>query len=128
MRVVLRGIPTCGTVKKARKWLDENGIAYEWSDLREAVPARDKIATWMTSFGFKPMRNTSGGAYRALGDGKKQWGDVAWLDAFSADPMLLKRPILEVDGAPAAVGFRPVEWERLLGQLGQKSVFERLAH
>ena len=52
------------------------------------------------------MRNTSGGAYRALGDEKKSWSDAQWVTAFNQDAMLIKRPIIERDGQPVMVGFR----------------------
>ena len=94
------GIPTCGTVKKARKWLDGKGIEYVWVDLREKPPTKARLTRWMKAFGPNPMRNTSGGAYRAL-------------PAFVADAMLLKRPVLEIDGKPAAVGFKQPDWEAL---------------
>ena len=110
MTVTIYGIPTCGTVKKARKWLDERDLAYTWVDLRKVAPGRDQLTEWVKFFGWKPMRNTSGGAYRALGDEKKVWTDAEWLDAFAADPMLLKRPIVEVDGAPVLVGFKEPEY------------------
>ena len=106
MAITLYGIPTCGTVKKARKWLDERGVDYAWIDLREAPPAREQLAHWVGAFTAKPMRNTSGGAYRALGPEKKTWTDDQWLEAFAADAMLLKRPVVEVDGEPVAVGFK----------------------
>ena len=115
MKVTVFGIPTCGTVKKARKWLDDKGVGYEWVDLRQAPPGRDRLARWVEAFGWKPMRNTSGGAYRALGDEKKAWEDAAWLDAFTADAMLLKRPVIEVDGAPALVGFKEPDFKLLFG-------------
>ncbi|MBN2799221.1 MAG: arsenate reductase family protein [Deltaproteobacteria bacterium] len=118
MSLKLYGITTCGTVKKARAWLDSRGAAYQWSDLREEPPTRAQIDGWMAIFGAKAMRNTSGGAYRALGPEKAEWSDAQWAEAFAADPMLLKRPILERDGAPVQVGFRGTDAEfeaRLLG-------------
>ena len=106
MKITVYGIPTCGTVKKARKWLDSQGVDYQWVDLRDAPPKKARIRKWMKEFGFKPMRNTSSGAYRALGPDKKSWAEKEWLEAFTKDAMLLKRPIVEVDGEPAAVGFK----------------------
>lgn len=110
MKRTVYGIPTCGTCRKARKWLDEKGVDYTWVDLREKAPSRARIRRWLAAFGPKPMRNTSGGAYRALGPEKQEWGAKEWEAAFAADAMLLKRPVLEIDGEPAAVGFRPDEW------------------
>ncbi len=115
MKLTLYGIPTCGTVKKARKWLDQRGIAYEWVDFRATAPEPERVAGWMAKFGFKPMRNTSGGAYRALPAEKKQWGGAEWLPRFQADAMLLKRPVVEIDGEPATVGFEEPVYEELFG-------------
>ncbi len=52
------------------------------------------------------MRNTSGQSYRALGEEKKDWTDAQWVDAFSRDAMLLKRPLFVKDGIAVLVGFR----------------------
>lgn len=106
MAIKLYGIPTCGTVKKARKWLDGEGVEYEWQDLRDKAPTKKQLKAWVKAFGSKPMRNTSGGAYRNLGPEKKEWSDAQWLDAFSKDSMLLKRPVVEEGGKPVTVGFK----------------------
>ena len=76
----------------------------------------------MAAFGAKAMRNTSGGAYRALGDEKKTWSDARWQEAFAADPMLIKRPIVEKDGVPVAVGFREDRYRELREQFGDSFI------
>lgn len=105
------GIPTCGTVRKARAWLDEQGAPYDWVDLRQSPPDRATIDRWIAAFGAKALRNTSGGAYRALGPEKAEWDDARWAEAFAADPMLIKRPVIERDALPVLVGFRAPEPE-----------------
>lgn len=114
-QVTVYGISSCGTVKKARKWLDEQGIAHDWVDFRKAPVDDARVARWVEVLGAKAMRNTSGGAYRALGDEKKTWDDARWTTEFQADAMLIKRPVLEIDGQPAAVGFKQAAWEQLFG-------------
>lgn len=119
MSLTVYGIPTCGTVKKARAWLTDNGVDHTFVDFRKTPPSPEQIATWVQAFGSKAMRNTSGGAYRALGDEKKSWSDERWARAFADDPMLIKRPIIERQGEPLKVGFRgtPEQLsETLLGQ------------
>ncbi len=103
--MLVYGIPTCGTVKKARAWLDARGVANTLVDIRATPPARERVAAWAAVFGVAAMRNLSGGSYRALGPEKEGWNNQEWIDAFAADPMLLKRPIVERDGAPLMVGF-----------------------
>ena len=106
MTIKVYGIDSCGTVKKAKKWLEARGIAYEWVDFRKNPPAGDQVARWTQSLGALKMRNTSGGAYRALGEEKKSWDNAQWTSAFTADAMLIKRPIIERDGTAVMVGFR----------------------
>ncbi len=105
------GIPTCGTVKKARKWLDDHRVTHSFVDLRTTPPSEAQVRAWARTFGAKSLRNTSGGSYRALGAEKDAWDDDAWIRAFVADPMLIKRPVIERDGAPVIVGFNAPEAE-----------------
>jgi arsenate reductase len=100
------GISSCGTVKKAKAWLQAHGQEFETVDLRKSPPTADKVGTWVATFGSKAMRNTSGGAYRALGADKTQWSEERWVSEFTAEPMLIKRPIIERQGKPLKVGFR----------------------
>ena len=64
------------------------------------------IQGWVEALGSKPMRNTSGKSYRSIGEEKKTWSDAQWVEAFSQDAMLLKRPIFVRDGDAIFVGFR----------------------
>jgi arsenate reductase len=109
MKRVVYGIPACGTVRKAQAWLAARGVAFESVDLRAAPPERAVVARWVGVFGPKALINTSGGSYRALkadqGAALDAWTPDAWIDAFTADPMLIKRPVVEVDGDPAVVGW-----------------------
>ncbi len=107
--IQIYGIPNCGTCKKAFKWLAENGIEYEFINTKENPPARELIQSWVESLGAKPMRNTSGQSYRALGDEKNSWAEQQWIEAFAKDAMLLKRPLFVKDGMAVLVGFREQE-------------------
>jgi arsenate reductase (glutaredoxin) len=111
MALQVYGIPNCGTCKKAFQWLDNNAIAYEFINTKDQPPNRDAIASWVKSLGAKSMRNTSGQAYRALGEEKQSWTDEQWIEAFSQDAMLLKRPLFVKDGTAVVVGFRTEEDE-----------------
>ena len=100
------GIPSCSTVKKARTFLDQKKQAHEFVDFRQAPPSEKQVRAWVKQFGAAAMRNTSGGSYRALPAAKATWSDDEWTKRFAADPMLIKRPVIERDGAPVMVGFR----------------------
>lgn len=106
MALTVYGIPNCGTVKKARAWLDANGKEHTFHDFRADPVERDRIEAWVAALGSKALRNTSGKSYRALPADKKEWSDERWVEHFAADPMLLKRPVIEKDGAAVMAGFR----------------------
>jgi arsenate reductase len=103
------GIPNCGTCKKAIAWLEAQGIEYTFINTKDAPPTQAQIADWVVALGSKPMRNTSGQSYRALGEEKKTWSDGQWVTAFAQDAMLLKRPLFVKDGSAVLVGFRASE-------------------
>ncbi|NER83386.1 MAG: Spx/MgsR family RNA polymerase-binding regulatory protein [Leptolyngbya sp. SIO1D8] len=109
MTLQVYGIPNCGTCKKAFNWLTSNNIEYEFIDTKISPPSRELIQDWVKTLGSRPMRNTSGQAYRALGEGKKEWSDGQWVEAFAANAMLLKRPLFVQDGKAVLVGFRAKE-------------------
>jgi arsenate reductase (glutaredoxin) len=115
MTLKIYGIPTCNTCKKALKWLQENGIEFEFINTKDHPPDRSQIADWVKTLGSKPMRNTSGHSYRAIGDDKQTWTDDQWIAAFAQDAMLLKRPLFVRQGTALLVGFpdKPDILERL---------------
>ena len=107
MALDVYGIPNCGTYKKALKWLDEQGVEYKFINTKEVPPSKEAIAGWVQALTAKPMRNTSGQAYRAIpADQRNAMSDGDWIDAFAADAMLLKRPLFVKDGTAVMAGFR----------------------
>lgn len=114
MTVELFGIHSCDSCRKARRWLEEHDVAHSWSDLRDTPPRAEMVAGWVRALGSKVLRNTSGGSYRALGEEKKGWDDERWAAEFTRDPMLLKRPVLVVDGVAVSAGFKADVYESSL--------------
>lgn len=109
MSLKVYGIPNCGTCKKAIAWLNEKDIPHEFINTKENPPTKPTITAWVNELTARPMRNTSGLSYRALSEEKKEWSDQQWIDAFTQDPMLLKRPLFERNGKAVMVGFRAKE-------------------
>lgn len=111
MTIRVYGIPNCGTCKKAIAWLKDNEIEYEFIDTKVSPPSEIEIASWVEALGNKPMRNTSGKSYRALGETRNTWTDSQWINAFSQDTMLLKRPLFVKGDRAVLAGFRASEAE-----------------
>ena len=107
----------CTTCQKARKWLDENKIAFDERPIKEQNPTADELRLWQKQSGL-PLRkffNTSGMLYRDMGlkDKLGNMTDDEMLDLLATDGMLVKRPLVIDDGG-VLIGFREAEWEDML--------------
>lgn len=111
--------PKCTTCQKARKWLDENGISYNFRDIKTENPSYDELKSWLTISGLSVKRffNTSGLLYKSLGLKEKlpAMSEDECLNLLATDGMLVKRPLI-VDGDFVLVGFRQDEWEAKLNK------------
>lgn len=105
------GIPSCEIVQRALCRLDDLELEYVFVDLSARRPPIARVATWASHFTVKALRNTSSESYRALPPEKLGWSDAQWVAAFTLDPTLMRRPILEVDGWPVLIGFRGTDEE-----------------
>ena len=114
MTVTLYGIPNCDTVKKARVWLDGQGIAYAFRDYKKAGADPARIADWIAAAGLDRVLNRAGTTFRKLPDADKAGIDAARGAALmAANPSCIKRPIVEHPGG-LLVGFKPDEWQAAL--------------
>ena len=109
--------PPCTTCKKAKKWLDDNGIAYEARHIKENNPTYEELKDWHKKSGLplKKFFNTSGIQYRALElkDKLPAMSEEEQLRLLASDGMLVKRPLVVTDTA-VLTGFKEKEWEELL--------------
>ena len=107
----------CTTCQKARKWLDEQGIAYEERPIKEQNPTAEELQQWHQRSGLplKEFFNTSGRLYKSLGlkDKLASMSEQEQYDLLATDGMLVKRPMLIEDDF-VLVGFRQPEWEAKL--------------
>lgn len=116
MKYIFLEYPKCSTCKKAKKFLDENGIEYEDRHIVEQNPSADELKSLYQRSGLplKKFFNTSGIKYRELGlkDKLVEMSEEEQLQILASDGMLVKRPILAGDDF-VLVGFRESDWERL---------------
>ena len=113
--ITLYGIPNCDTVKKARTWLDTQGIAYTFHDFKKAGLDEATVASWLKHVPWETLVNKKGTTWRGLPDATK----AAVNDAASATAVMLentsviKRPVLCTDNQ-VLVGFDPARFEKTL--------------
>ena len=107
---------SCSTCRKAIAWLKERGIAAEPIDITSQPPTVEELQQGLAQLGRKRLFNTSGQSYRALGSAVVQaMDDDQAIAALAADGKLVKRPFLITDAGRVVTGFKPEEWEALLG-------------
>lgn len=107
MSVTLHGIKACDTMKKARTWLDEHGVAYVFHDYKAVGIDAATLKTWADEVGWEVLLNRAGTTFRGLPDADKQGLNEARAIALMlAQPSMIKRPVLDVDGR-LTVGFKP---------------------
>lgn len=116
MAITLYGIPNCDTVKKARTWLDGQGVAYDFHDYKKAGVTAAKLKVWCKAFGWESVLNRGGTTFRKLPDAAKaDLNQVKAIALMVEQPSMIKRPIVEYDGV-ALVGFKQAEWEAAFGR------------
>ena len=112
--------PKCTTCKKAQKWLDDRGKAYEVRDIKLQNPTAEELKEWHKKSGLplKKFFNTSGKLYKDnhIKDRLPGMSDDEIYDLLATDGMMVKRPVLLLDDGRVLVGFREEEWVQALGE------------
>jgi Spx/MgsR family transcriptional regulator len=103
----LYGIKNCDTMKKARAWLDAEGVPYAFHDYKVEGIDRPRLEAWTRAVGWETLLNRAGTTFRKLPDADKADLDEGKALALMLDqPAMIKRPVLDVDGR-LLVGFKP---------------------
>ena len=109
--------PRCTTCKKAVKWLEENGIEYEYKHIVEETPSKEEIKTYYEKSGLPLKRffNTSGNVYKQMNLKEKlaEMSEDEQFELLASNGMVLKRPLF-VGKDFVLVGFKEAEWAEKL--------------
>ncbi|WP_017379140.1 arsenate reductase family protein [Paenisporosarcina sp. TG-14] len=109
MSITYYGYPNCGTCKKAKAWLDAEGVSYNEVHIVETPPSKEQLRKMVeiSELPLKKFYNTSGMKYRELGlkDKISTMTDDEQFELLASEGMLIKRPLV-TDGLKATVGFK----------------------
>lgn len=101
------GIKACDTMKKARSWLDAQGLSYSFHDYKAAGIDRASLEKWCAEHGWDKVLNRAGTTFRKLADEQKADLDQARaIELMLAQPSMIKRPVLDL-GERTLLGFKP---------------------
>ncbi|USG66744.1 arsenate reductase family protein [Brevibacillus ruminantium] len=108
----------CGTCRKAKQWLQQNGVSFEEILIVDAPPAADELHSMWRASGLPLNKffNTSGQFYRELGlkDKLPAMSEDEMLKLLASNGKLIKRPLVS-DGQTVTVGFKEDEYEKAWG-------------
>ena len=109
--------PKCTTCKKAKKWLDEQNVAYTDRHIKEENPTVEELKEWHKKSGLPLKRffNTSGNLYKELKlkDKLPEMSEEEQYELLASDGMLVKRPILVPEDA-VTTGFKEEVWKEMI--------------
>ncbi|SFR50786.1 arsenate reductase [Marinobacter daqiaonensis] len=106
----LYGIKSCDTVKKARKWLDDNGIAHDFHDFKKDGLDEALLSRWERAIGWEALINRRGTTWRKLPEELRDTISAQTAhEIMLANPSIIKRPVVE-SGDSVSVGFNADIW------------------
>ena len=119
MQIQIYGIPNCDTVKKARKWLDAQGLDYAFNDYKKVGADADKLTVWIADKGVDAVLNKRGTTYRKLSEAEKADAQDSHkvVALLVQHPSMIKRPVAEysaTDEGGILIGFKEDEWSAAL--------------
>lgn len=96
--ITLFGIPNCDTVKRARTWLEQQSIPFEFHNFKKDGLSAAQVDIWLKKINFKTLINRKGTSWRALSDAKKNEAETpaGAMNLILANPSLIKRPVLQI--------------------------------
>ena len=111
MATTIYGIKNCDTMKKARTWLDEHSVAHDFHDYKAKGVDAATLDGWIGKVGWEMLLNKAGTTFKKLPDDQKDGLDAEKAKSLMlAQPSMIKRPVLDVDGT-LTVGFKPETYQ-----------------
>jgi len=108
------GIPNCDTMKKARKWLEDNNLDYEFHDYKKQGVPEKSLKQWVKNAGWETVLNRRGTTWRKLDDEiKNNIDEASSIQVMLDNPSTIKRPVLEREDT-LIIGFKEDDYKTLL--------------
>ena len=110
--ITLYGIKNCDTVKKARTWLEQRGIDYQFHDFRTDGLTEQQVKLWIDELGLELLVNKRSTTWKELDEATKNQLDANAVQIITANPTLIKRPLLDTS-KQKQVGFKDTEYSKI---------------
>jgi arsenate reductase (glutaredoxin) len=111
--IKLYGISNCDSVKKAKTWLNQADIPFEFVDFRKDGLSSEQVSRWAKAVGTELLLNKRGTTWRNLEEEQKsKTAEAELVQLMTANPTLIKRPVLESKKG-IEVGFKAEQYQSL---------------
>lgn len=111
--LTLYGIKNCDTVKKARRYLEDHGVEYQFHDFRQDGLDKKQLTDWVEKLGWETIVNKRSTTWRTLSDKEKDITTSSQaIKLLLASPTLIKRPVAQ-NNKTLLVGFKEAEYKKL---------------
>jgi len=111
--VTVFGIRNCDTIRKARRWLDGQGVEYSFHDVRSDGLSRTQLESWVKTLGWENLLNRRGTTWRKLPEAvRDNINKRVAVKLMLEQPAMIKRPVLDL-GNSMHLGFSEETWIRL---------------
>lgn len=116
--MILFGISNCDTVRKAKKFLENAQIDYQFHDFRKDGLTPSHIEKWLKTVSMSDLVNKRSTAWRTLDEEQKALlssddDTLEALELLCKIPTLIKRPLLEKCDQ-ILLGFKESDYQNLL--------------
>lgn len=114
--MTIYGIKTCSTVNKARKFMKDNSIEFDFVDYKATSVDETKIRLWLEQIDMKTLFNTRGTKYRDLKLKELNLDDegkIAWM---AKENYLIKRPVIEYGDNQVLVAYNEAQYQEIFTQ------------
>lgn len=102
--ITLYGIKTCGSVQKARRFLDSRAVVYRFVDWKSTPLDSSELEYFVQAVGVDVLLNTKGATYKKLGLKEQNLDEQGKKRAMLANPLLIKRPVIVIEHSGAQAG------------------------
>jgi len=110
--ITMFGIKNCDTIKKARKWLEAEGIEYQFHDYKKEGLSSEMLNAWIADLGWEALVNKRGTTWRKLPeDSKESMDEAAAIQVMLENASIIKRPLLVDDSNNKLLGFKAEEYQ-----------------
>lgn len=115
--ITMYGIKNCDTIKKAKRWLDDQQINYQFHDYRADGLTQAQLETFVDQLGYDALMNTRGTTWRKLSDAEKSQALANKSDAIKLmleQPAIIKRPLLVAANNTMLLGFSDASYQQFI--------------